>query len=237
MKKETILLSLFLGFTPLVSHADLGEGYGVTVENIEGNSNTSSSDGSSSSSSNVSSSGFSSNFYDYGQLFLEKCDYSQGFQKCTFTENAGSAIYNKPDGGQDFSGLGLGSAVVGGVAGAVANSEAAKEAIGEIIKQGKEAIFGTGNNTAGNTGSEGGSNSSGSGSGSNSGSGSTPSIPGGIGSPPNVTLLYGPTPTGDIFSFCAGGRPGRRSEWRYWYDYLCSGNPKQDGNSFIGFGH
>lgn len=39
---------------------------------------------------------------------------------------------------------------------------------------------------------------------------------------PKHDLRFGPTPTGDVFTFCSGPRPHRRSSWRYWYDYLCS---------------
>ena len=39
---------------------------------------------------------------------------------------------------------------------------------------------------------------------------------------PKHDLRFGPTPTGDVFSFCSGPRPGRHNAWRYWWDYLCS---------------
>lgn len=39
---------------------------------------------------------------------------------------------------------------------------------------------------------------------------------------PKHDLRFGPTPTGDVFTFCSGPRPGRHSSWRYWWDYLCS---------------
>lgn len=42
------------------------------------------------------------------------------------------------------------------------------------------------------------------------------------GAAPKHDLRFGPTPTGDVFTFCAGPRPGRHSTWRYWWDYLCS---------------
>lgn len=58
----------------------------------------------------------------------------------------------------------------------------------------------------------------------------------GIGSPPSVALLFGPTPNGDVFSFCNGPRPHWKSPWFYPYIYLCDGNPKKPGASFIGFG-
>lgn len=43
---------------------------------------------------------------------------------------------------------------------------------------------------------------------------------------PQHDLRFGPTPTGDVFTFCNGPRPGRHSSWRYWYDYLCSHGQK-----------
>lgn len=58
----------------------------------------------------------------------------------------------------------------------------------------------------------------------------------GSSSPPPVTLLFGPTPTGDVFSFCNGPRPSRKSRWFSPYVYLCDGNPKKPGAAFIGFG-
>lgn len=58
----------------------------------------------------------------------------------------------------------------------------------------------------------------------------------GIGGPPQVALLFGPTPNGDVFSFCNGPRPHWKSPWFSPYVYLCDGNPKKPGASFIGFG-
>lgn len=39
---------------------------------------------------------------------------------------------------------------------------------------------------------------------------------------PKHDLRFGPTPTGDVFTFCMGPRPPKKSYWRYWYDYLCA---------------
>ena len=45
-------------------------------------------------------------------------------------------------------------------------------------------------------------------------------------SAPQYDLRFGPTPTGDVFAFCSGLRPGKYSPWRYWYDYLCANTQK-----------
>lgn len=229
MKKTKIILSMMFGLSVLSinAHAQLAESLGVEtapLEQIE-KTLTEKAQGVANNVDPVKqASQFTNRFVDNGYVipgteFIN--NNVSGYEGLVGV----TGMYGKPQqnngstsggGGNSSSDVGTGLAVAGAVgvgayaASQLLQSEAFQEAIGNVAGKIGESIKGL--DTASDS----------------LGTGGSPIA--GL-KKPQVELRYGPTPTGDVFSFCNGPRPPRSSQWRYWYGYLCDGNPKVPGDT------